>query len=306
MTALELAAKTDAFVQKWTGHLITTDGNFPRAWPYQCWDLADQFGKEVTGCPILNTRPGGNGGAVDCYRLFIAPLPGFYTRYALGSVTPRKGDLIIWNENLGDGEGHISIYLAPTGSGFISFDQNWPVGSAPKMVSHNWTNVLGILRPITQEDEMISDADNEYGRWNKLFMQIRGRNASRDEFRAAAVGQTWLHAMETLSDNAEADQATQWQNVGQVATRDDWAGQIAGLQKQVNDLKTQTDELAKRPTKEQFDQLQTQVNALHVSATAAGDTVNEPQKLPAANPTSPSASWFIRLLTMLPKLGKKK
>ena len=67
-----------------------------------------------------------------------------------------------------------------------------------------------ILRayPALQAQAIIHDYDNEYGRWNKLFMQIRGRNASRDEFKASAVGQTWLHAMEILSDSTEADAAT--------------------------------------------------------------------------------------------------
>lgn len=54
----------------------------------------------------------------------------------------------------------------------------------------------------------IADTDSEFNRWNKLFVQIRGRNASRDEFRAAAVNRTWLAAMEILSDNPEADAAT--------------------------------------------------------------------------------------------------
>lgn len=83
------------------------------------------------------------------------------------------------------------------------------------------------------EEDMINDVDNEYGRWNKLFYQIRGRNASRDEFRQSAVGQNWLHAMEILSDDAEADNATHAQDVGQVAVRDAWDQQIHTLQDQL-------------------------------------------------------------------------
>lgn len=71
-----------------------------------------------------------------------------------------------------------------------------------------------------QEEITIHDTDNEYGRWNKLGVQIRGRELSRDEFRAAAVGKTWLQAMEILSDNPEADLATEAQNKGSQAQLD--------------------------------------------------------------------------------------
>lgn len=82
---------------------------------------------------------------------------------------------------------------------------------------------------------MVNDADNEYWRWNKLFLQIRGRNATREEFRAHAVGKNWLTAMEILSDDPEADRALQAQNVGAVAVRDNWEKQITDLQKALQD-----------------------------------------------------------------------
>jgi hypothetical protein len=292
MTFPELSARTDAFVTKWTGNHVTTDGAFPRSNPFQCWDLADQFGKEVVGNPILNTRPGGNGGAVDCYRQFINPLPNYYTRHALGTTEPRKGDNIIWNENVGSGDGHISIYLYATAGGFVSFDQNWPLGSAPKKVIHTWANVLGFIRPITQEDEpMIADVDNEFGRWNKLAYQIRGRSMSREEFRQAAVGRTWLQAMEILSDSAESDAATNAQNVGQVAIRDQWDQQIYGLQAQVGQLKTQANELAKRPTQEALSQLQSGLQNCELSIKDMSDKVamvDSQKDVPADTPAEPS------------------
>jgi septal ring factor EnvC (AmiA/AmiB activator) len=87
------------------------------------------------------------------------------------------------------------------------------------------------------DEPMITDADNEYGRWNKLFVQIRGRHATRDEFRKHAVGKSWLQAMETLSDDAEADRATKAQEVGAVAVRDNWEGQIKSLNDEVTGLR---------------------------------------------------------------------
>jgi hypothetical protein len=79
-------------------------------------------------------------------------------------------------------------------------------------------------------DDMIEDKDNEYWRWNKLGMQIRGRSLTRAEFRKSAVGKSWLRAMEILSDDKEANTATQMQDVGRLALKDKWQQQIYDLQ----------------------------------------------------------------------------
>ena len=65
-------------------------------------------------------------------------------------------------------------------------------------------NTLGLT--FKEEEVKITDSDNEYARWKKLGRQIRGRTLTRSEFRKAAVGRTWLSAMEILSDNEESDQ----------------------------------------------------------------------------------------------------
>lgn len=82
------------------------------------------------------------------------------------------------------------------------------------------TCVVGqVLSPAPQQGEaMITDSDNEFWRWDKLFVQIRGRMATRDEFRAAAVGKTWLQAMEILSDSTEADANQRTREFGQSAS----------------------------------------------------------------------------------------
>jgi hypothetical protein len=302
MTPAQLATLTDKFVTQWTNHRVTTDGNFPRGNPAQCWDLVDRFGKDVVGCPILSTRPGGNGGAVDCYRLFITPLPRYYTRHAINTITPRKGDVVVWSELIASSEGHIAIYLYPTPSGFVSFDQNWVEGSGPTKVTHNWSHVLGFLRPITQEGEaMIADTDNEYSRWSKLFFQVRGRGGTRDEFRSAAVGKTWLNAIEILSDSPEADAAEHAQEVGQVAVRDKWDQQIFGLEAQIGQLNNQVTELAKRPTADALKQLQDglancQVSMNDMSKAAAQVQSDKPVLVTAATP-----NWFTKLLLLFKK-----
>lgn len=107
----------------------------------------------------------------------------------------------------------------------------------------------------SQGEDMIRDVDNEYGRWAKLGRQIRGRNLSRSEFRKAAVGLTWLRAMEVLSDNPESNQNVEDGNLGRVARKDNWQGKITNLTAKVNELNT-------RPTKAELDAVKAKADKL--------------------------------------------
>jgi septal ring factor EnvC (AmiA/AmiB activator) len=79
-----------------------------------------------------------------------------------------------------------------------------------------------VTQVAKKEEEMIKDADNEYGRWKKLAYQIRGRNLTRTEFIGSAVGRSWLQAMETLSDDKEADRNTKDAEIGKKARVEEW------------------------------------------------------------------------------------
>lgn len=93
-------------------------------------------------------------------------------------------------------------------------------------------------------DMPIPDHDNYYGRYNKLMMQVRGREMSRDEFRKNIVGVSDLVAVERISDNPESDRATEWQNVGRLAVQDKWQQQIYDLTSRVNQLSGEVKGLA--------------------------------------------------------------
>lgn len=122
----------------------------------------------------------------------------------------------------------------------------------------------------TQGGDMpIPDADNYYWRYGqKLAEQVRGRQLSRAEFSQHIAGKTDLRAVEILSDDPEADRALEAQRLGQLAQRDNWQGQIYGLQAQVA-------ELGKRPTQEQLDALNKQVGDLTTSVQQAHDEVEK-------------------------------
>ena len=287
MTYRELAASVDAFATAYDGQYIDIDKRFGN----QCWDLAALYGQKLVGNQTLPTGP--NKNALECYTVFSDPLPRFYTKHAIGTVTPRKGDLIIWGIN------HIAIYLAPTATGFISLDQNWPLGNRTQRTAHTWNNVIGLLRPIRYEVDMINDLDNEYGRWHQLGLLIRGRALSREEFRAAAVGRTWLQAIEILMDNSEAMTVQQWQNVGAVAVRDKWDQQIYDLQDARKTLQRTADELAKRPTREQLQVLQSQIRNTTLQAGEAAKVIT-----PAQSPTPPTATKISLLTKLLARFVK--
>ena len=68
------------------------------------------------------------------------------------------------------------------------------------------------------------------------MVQIRGREIGREEFRKYIVGQEPFHAVEIISDSPESDSATDAQNIGFIARRDNWQGQIATLSQQVKDM----------------------------------------------------------------------
>lgn len=148
--------------------------------------------------------------------------------------------------------GHIATYVPNRGVYSSPFNSNYGAEWYPSIQSVTerinkiygancrylgWSETLSGVQ-LVMEDDMITDTENEYGRWRKAFYQIRGRDGSRQEFRNAAVGRTWLSALEILSDDPEADFATNNQEVGKQAIADKW-------QQQIYDLQARTAELGK-------------------------------------------------------------
>ncbi len=123
------------FITKYTGKYVEYHSYNPAA-KNQCTDLANAYIDEVLGLPaIIGTNaqdfPSKRGTNFD----WIVNTP---------TGLPSKGDLMIFKS--ADKVGHISIFIEGNLSTFRSFDQNYPTGSACKIVSHNYKNVLGWMR----------------------------------------------------------------------------------------------------------------------------------------------------------------
>ncbi|OAE01849.1 CHAP domain-containing protein [Arthrobacter sp. OY3WO11] len=210
---------------------------------------------------------------------------------------PQPGDVLCMDRRWGGGYGHTGVVVRADVNTYTLFEQNNPKGSAPRVVAHpNYYGVQGWMRSKNKQgdEEVIRDADNEYGRWNKLFVQIRGRNASREEFRQAAVGRTWLQAMEILSDDQEADAATDFQIWGRTAKTDRWDLQISSLQQKVSDLTTQNQGQQKT-----IDGLTKQIETLQNAPKPAETTpvVQPPTSTTPATPASPAAPNAVKAAT---------
>ena len=123
--------------------------DYDRNYGVQCFDLANQYCKDVVGCT----------GFVGLYAHQIynnfntQPNAKYFTRYAnTPSFVPKKGDVVVWSATLNGRAGHVAIC---TGEGntqyFYSLDQNWTGRNDPcTKVKHNYNHVLGFLRPKDQ------------------------------------------------------------------------------------------------------------------------------------------------------------
>lgn len=134
----------DEFVKKYNGKATDYDGGYG----VQCTDLVKLYAEKVFG---VSAGSAAWGNAKAYYTKTPAKLKNITTKIAnTASFVPKKGDIMVWNGNVGSGAGHVAIC---TGEGntsyFYSYDQNW--GTKPMhKVKHTYDNVYGVLRPKDQ------------------------------------------------------------------------------------------------------------------------------------------------------------
>lgn len=134
----------DEFVKQYNGKSIDYDGSYG----VQCTDLVKLYAEKVLG---VSAGSASWGNAKYYYTNTPSKLKKVTTRIAnTASFIPKKGDIMVWNGNVGNGAGHVAICTGEgTTSYFYSYDQNWN-GKAMHKVKHEYANVYGVLRPNDQ------------------------------------------------------------------------------------------------------------------------------------------------------------
>lgn len=129
----------EQFKNKYIGKSIDYDGVAGA----QCVDLIKIYLKECFG---INAGAWGN--AVDYWNNINRPgMSEVFTRIPnTRSLVVERGDIVVWNTNVGGGYGHVAVGLGIGDiNGFQSLDQNWN-GKYIKQVGHSFDNVIGVLR----------------------------------------------------------------------------------------------------------------------------------------------------------------
>jgi hypothetical protein len=124
------------FFTKYNGKGIDYDNYYG----FQCMDEYRQFVKEVLNFPQSPSV----SGAIKVWDTYLKDR---FDRISNSDTNfPECGDVIIWGAGVGE-YGHIAICSSANKDNFISFDQNWPVGSLCHYQNHSYKNVLGWLKP---------------------------------------------------------------------------------------------------------------------------------------------------------------
>lgn len=237
--------------ESYIGRRIDFDG----AYGNQCVDLVNQYARD-NGLPTFT-----GGAAAD---MFGQSASAYDWVKNTPSGVPPAGAIVVWGRGIGPW-GHIAIARGGSDTNILrTVDQNWNYHPYVEPVDHNYNAVIGWgipknLTPQGGEDVIVND-ENNFARFNKLHLLVRGRPVDRSVFNAF-VGKPWLTAIETISDDPEADNWQENGKVGSVARRDKWDQQIYSLQDQV------------KKANESITKLQTQVNDLTAKiSTQSGDT----------------------------------
>lgn len=145
----------DEFVKQYNGK--GTD--YDKAYGVQCVDLIKLYLDKVFGIKA------GSWGNAKYYWINFNSISGLKNNFTKISNTatfiPQKGDIMVWNGNVGNNCGHIAICTGEgTTSYFYSYDQNWN-GKEMHKVKHEYDNVYGVLRPKDQSKIVTANVSSD-------------------------------------------------------------------------------------------------------------------------------------------------
>lgn len=87
----------------------------------------------------------------------------------------RRGDVVVWSDELGNTYGHVGIFLDNTIGGFRSFDSNWRNDLTARIEKHHWKSVSAVLRPkraILDDMELKEQVKRLHAEVKKLTSEV--------------------------------------------------------------------------------------------------------------------------------------
>lgn len=230
------------FYSKYAGKRVISCGGLLG----ECVSLSQLYANEVlgiSGCPVFPVPYAKDmaGARSDAFT-WIPNTP---------TGIPPYGSIVVFNGRMGGGSGHTGVAIEGSDLNQVRvIQQNDPTGSGVSIKVYPYTNVSGWLVkketniPQPSGGDIMNQGENEYARANDLHLKLRGRTLDRNIFNQLVASHTsWLRYIEILSDDPEAQARQQDANVGQVARRDNWEGQIHTLVQQFSDSQKQVDQL---------------------------------------------------------------
>jgi hypothetical protein len=156
----------DEFVAGYTNMRPDADG----VYGVQCVDLIKIYCIKVLGVPMIK------GNAVDYIK---NPQPeNFEYHKNTPFYIPKKGMIAIWDENVGDGLGHVAIVLSAGLMRFTSLDLNWPKGEKVITVKHTYIFVAGFLNRKNKEyysiaNELLEEITRVEAKYRKMLNGVQ-------------------------------------------------------------------------------------------------------------------------------------
>ena len=130
----------------------------------QCTDNYRQYCKEVLQIPQSPPVKG----AADIWDTYLKECFIRIPNTPLG--VPKQGDILVWSRQL-NGFGHTAICQSANLWNFVSFDQNFPIGSVCHFQKHSYKYLLGWLRPAKQPFK-IAFVNGELAQINEFLAKV--------------------------------------------------------------------------------------------------------------------------------------
>ena len=222
------------FLEKYNGKPVDFDG----AYGNQCMDLMHQYIYNVLG--LTDKRILAAPGAKDVY-LNYPNIVGsqFFDRFEnTPTGIPKEGDIIFWGTKIG-AYGHVAIFVEGDIKKFLSFDQNYPIGSLPHIQFHTYNGILGWLRFKTNVDipsslvKCQTDLELEIKNKNEIDQELQEVKSDLEGANSQIVSYDNFQKQLAITLNVESDQA---KILGEVVKFREVEDQLRQAQKKIEEL----------------------------------------------------------------------